>query len=289
MAPSPDQPSTAQPLTPVRLRYRRQELLLATGSYLLGRDPTCHVVIDRPLVSRRHARLGVEGHRVTVEDLGSMNGVFVNGARVNGSRALFDGDWITIGSEELELAIGDGTRNRIPVETQADPEAVRPSSDQDFVRMTASPPRDEHPTERSRTLEILTSIADRAFEAGRVQDAEDMLKLTLVDLLQDATSGQTLEQDAREFAVRHGLKLAQAGRSTRWFDYVIDLLRAERTPCSEELARDLKKTMDRLGNVDLERLKAYAGSLRTLTTDLESLRSGQRVEELVRSAQAARR
>jgi pSer/pThr/pTyr-binding forkhead associated (FHA) protein len=277
------------PLTPVRLRYRRQELLLAIGSYLLGRDPACHVVIDRPLVSRRHARISVEGRRVTIEDLGSMNGVFVNGARVTHSRDLFDGDWITIGSEELELAIGDGARTRIPVETQADPETVLPSSDQEVVRLTSSPPQDDRPTERSRTLEILSSIAERAFDAGRVQDAEDMLKLTLLDLLQDAASGQALEHDAREFALRYGMRLAHAGRSARWFDYVIDLLRAERIACSEELARNLRSTMDRIGNVDVQRLKAYAGSLRTLTTDLESLRSGQRVEELVRAAQSTRR
>jgi pSer/pThr/pTyr-binding forkhead associated (FHA) protein len=289
MAPPRDQPITAMPLTPVRLRYRKQELLLAIGSYLLGRDPACHVVIDRPLVSRRHARISVEGHRVTIEDLGSMNGVFVNGARVSHARDLFDGDWITIGSEELELAIGEGARNRVPVETQADPETVMPSSAQDVVRITSSPPRDERPTERSRTLEILASIAERAFDAGRMQDAEDMLKLTLLDLLQDATSGQGLEQDARDFALRYGLKLAQAGSSSRWFDFVVDLLRVERIPCTEELARELSLALDRLGAVDVQRLEAYAGSLRTLTTDLESLRSGQRVEELLRAARTRRR
>lgn len=273
-----------RPLTPVRLRYRRQELLLTVGSYLLGRDPSCHVVLDRALISRRHARIAVEKHRVTIEDLGSMNGVFVNGARIEGTRDLFDGDWVTIGNEELELAIGESGRTRIPVETQADPEKLRPSSQQELENLRKTPPQDERPTERSRTLEILSAIADRAFESNRLTDAEEMLKLTLLDLLQDATSGLPLEADAHDFAVRYGLKLASGSGDPRWFDYVIDLLRAERTPCTAALARELSVAMKRVPEVDVDRLRAYASSLRTLTSNLESLRSGQRVEELVREA-----
>jgi pSer/pThr/pTyr-binding forkhead associated (FHA) protein len=285
----PESTSNTPPITPVRLRYRRQELLLTTGSYLLGRDPACHVVIDRPLISRRHARITVDAERVSIEDLGSMNGVFVNGARVSGTRPIYDGDWITIGSEELELAIGDSGRNKAQVETRADPEALRPSSEQELVRITSAPPEDERPTERSRTLEILAAIGDRAFDAGRAQDAEDMLKLTLMDLLHEASSGHHLDPFARDFAVRYGLRLAQSMRSSRWFEYAIDLLRAERAPCSEALAKELRTTLQRIGNVELDRLRAYAASLRSLTTDLESLRSGQRVEELVREAAAMRR
>lgn len=286
MPPSRDEPGAqASSLTPVRLRYRTQELLLASGSYLLGRDPACHVVIDRPLVSRRHARITVEGHRVTIEDLGSLNGVFVNGARVTGIRDLFDGDWVTIGSEELELAVGEAGRSRNPVETQADPAALRGSSQQELDRLTLEPPQDDRPTERSRTLEILSTIADRALDSGRAHDAADMLEMTLLDLLQEARSGQTLAADAREFAVRYGLRLAHTTGSSSWFDFVVELLRVERTPCTEELATELRSTITRIGNVDVERLKAYAGSLRTLTTNLESLRSHQRAEELVREAQ----
>ncbi len=286
MCPFRDNDSLPPSLTPVRLRYRRQELLLANGSYLLGRDPSCHVVIDRPLVSRRHARISVEDERVWLEDLGSMNGVFVNGVRVQGPRDVFDGDWITIGNEELELSVGESSRSRIPIETQNDPESLQPISEREVDRVRSSPPLDDRPTERSRTLEILSTIADRAFESNRLTDAEDMLKLTLLDLLQDASSVQPLEPDAHEFAVRYGLKLATTSREPRWFDYVVDLLKAERTPCSSALARDLTSAMRRLPAVDVERLKAYAGSLRTFTTDLESLRSSQRVDELIREAQA---
>jgi pSer/pThr/pTyr-binding forkhead associated (FHA) protein len=283
----PEAASEARPLTPVRLRYRRQELLITDGSYLLGRDPSCHIVIDRPLISRRHARVSVQGERVSVEDLGSMNGVFVNGSRVSGTRTVYDGDWLTLGSEEIELLIGSA-RGRTPIETQADRESIRPGTDQEVVRISSSPPEDERPTERSRTLEILSAIADRAFAAGRARDAEDMLKLTLLDLLHEATSGHALDPDARLFAVRYGLRLAQATESARWFEYAIDLLRAERVPCSQEVASELRAVLQRISDFDLERLRAYAGSLRTLTSDIESLKSSQRVEELVREAAARR-
>jgi len=102
MSPPPEDPSETTPLTPVRLRYRRQELMLAIGSYLLGRDPSCHVVIDRPLVSRRHARITVEGHRVTIEDLGSLNGVFV---KMTGEEELTSGQILRIGQELLRFEL----------------------------------------------------------------------------------------------------------------------------------------------------------------------------------------
>src|SRR5258706_970606 len=106
-----------KPLTRVRLRRRGQELLLTDGTYLFGRDASCHILLDDAKVSRRHARLNVHGDHVTLDDLGSMNGLYVNGVRVTASQALFDGDWVTAGGEELELLIGEARRARIAAST----------------------------------------------------------------------------------------------------------------------------------------------------------------------------
>lgn len=50
---------------------------------LIGRDKSCDVVLDAPTVSSRHARLRVDGGSYMLEDMGSTNGTFVNGCRVD--------------------------------------------------------------------------------------------------------------------------------------------------------------------------------------------------------------
>ncbi len=62
-----------------------------------GRDPTNDVVIDLPLVSRRHALLERQGSQIVLRDLQSTNGTYVHGQRLTGPRPLSMGDQILIG------------------------------------------------------------------------------------------------------------------------------------------------------------------------------------------------
>jgi hypothetical protein len=84
-----------------RLRFLLQEIDLSPGETLIGRSATCQITIDDPLVSREHARIRVERDRLTIEDLGSRNGVQVGGRPLKGVAELADGDRIRIGSQEL--------------------------------------------------------------------------------------------------------------------------------------------------------------------------------------------
>jgi pSer/pThr/pTyr-binding forkhead associated (FHA) protein/sugar lactone lactonase YvrE len=80
-----------------------------TASVALGRDRTCDVVIDDEEMSRRHARVVVDDGKVTVVDLGSLNGTFVNGERITGPRRLEPGDLVTLGTTVMEfLPAGSG-------------------------------------------------------------------------------------------------------------------------------------------------------------------------------------
>lgn len=65
---------------------------------LIGRDKTCGEIIDHPLVSKQHARFGVLGDRMYVEDLDSGNGTFVNGERIHKQTEVSPGDVIQIAS-----------------------------------------------------------------------------------------------------------------------------------------------------------------------------------------------
>ncbi|HJL18582.1 MAG TPA: FHA domain-containing protein [Sandaracinaceae bacterium LLY-WYZ-13_1] len=70
----------------------------------IGREPACAVLLDEPSVSRRHARLTrLENGAVYLEDLGSRNGTFVNGARIDRPRTLSVGDRIRFGSRATLL------------------------------------------------------------------------------------------------------------------------------------------------------------------------------------------
>ncbi len=84
-----------------RLRFHLQEFDLLQGVTLIGRSSECEVTIEDPLVSRQHARIVIEGGKVNVEDLGSRNGVKINGAAVRKPTQLKDRDRLRIGTQEL--------------------------------------------------------------------------------------------------------------------------------------------------------------------------------------------
>jgi len=66
----------------------------------LGRDPKCDIFLDDVTVSRKHAEVTV-GDEVTLADLGSLNGTYVNRRRIDTAEALLDGDEIQIGKFRL--------------------------------------------------------------------------------------------------------------------------------------------------------------------------------------------
>lgn len=77
----------------------------AAGRVVVGRDDDCDLVLGDGQASRRHAAfiVGADGF-LTVEDLGSTNGTFVNGQRITGPVRLLGGETIRIGESELTVA-----------------------------------------------------------------------------------------------------------------------------------------------------------------------------------------
>jgi hypothetical protein len=73
-----------------------------TGSTVIGRGAEADVQLTDTGVSRRHAEVRVLGDTVEVHDLGSTNGTWVNGRRVQ-TASLRDGDRITVGTTDLVL------------------------------------------------------------------------------------------------------------------------------------------------------------------------------------------
>ena len=71
---------------------------------LIGRSPECDVFLDDVTVSRRHAELLREGEQVTIRDLGSLNGTFVNRHRIE-EAVLEDDDELQIGKYRLTFLL----------------------------------------------------------------------------------------------------------------------------------------------------------------------------------------
>ncbi len=154
------------------------------GETLIGRSAVCHITLEDPLVSRRHARLFVAGDSATVEDLGSRNGLQVSGVQIRGVHPLSDGDRIRVGTQEFVFFRSEDaqkrTRSQItgfmchcaacglpyPAELPECPNcgATERSSDETLSG-----------TDQSRelwTLELLVETAKRAGDLQRWDDVE---------------------------------------------------------------------------------------------------------------------
>jgi hypothetical protein len=85
-------------------RHGAPPLTIDNDRVLVGRDPSCDIVIDDKSVSRRHAALERRGATFVVADQGSANGSFVNGAQVS-EAALYDGQELRLGMVPFRVEI----------------------------------------------------------------------------------------------------------------------------------------------------------------------------------------
>jgi FHA domain-containing protein len=84
-----------------KLRIDGRTALLGTSGATLGRSRDCEVVLDDANVSRKHAEVRPSGGSWIVRDLGSTNGVKVNGRRIQGPQSLKRGDAIELGTSRV--------------------------------------------------------------------------------------------------------------------------------------------------------------------------------------------
>src|SRR5438067_9126867 len=74
-----------------------REFLLPPGCSIIGRQHDVAVVLESLAASRQHAEISLEGNDCYIQDLGSSNGTYVNGQRINGRTLLTDQDTLQIG------------------------------------------------------------------------------------------------------------------------------------------------------------------------------------------------
>jgi pSer/pThr/pTyr-binding forkhead associated (FHA) protein len=131
-AEAPDAPDAGRELVVTAGGAAGRRLTLTDDDLLLGRGVSgAGLFGDDSQLSRRHARIARDADgRLTIEDLGSANGTFLNGERVNEPQVLAIGDSIRIGTTTLELT-------RVPATPLA---AAPPLADPPPTPVSAAPP-----------------------------------------------------------------------------------------------------------------------------------------------------
>lgn len=127
-----------------------------------GRDASCDVVLHSNEISRRHAEIVAEGGRLSVRDLGSANGTFVNGKRVSTETALKAGDEVRF--DQLRFRVVGGA------EGDTAKTAMRPAvsqatvTSQQSVAGRSGSGTQVMPALRVRLVGVSGAVAGRSFE-----------------------------------------------------------------------------------------------------------------------------
>jgi FHA domain-containing protein len=298
-----------------RLRYLQHNLELPPGQFVIGRSTDCQLSVDDPLVSRRHARLLVTDEAVYVEDLGSRNGVLVDGMRIDGRQRLADGSRVTVGAQEMTIVDGQrsptdsapggfggahGSTTRYPTLSlsrpppppqnppQASPQAsLQTPSNGTSAAGLANDAQVEDPSRRVDALRLLGGVAHKALALGRVDEAERILSTRLYRILEvTRKTPNEMPAEVVDQAARFAARLAGATAKGAWVDYVVDLYAAQVRPFPAPLVDELYTVLRKVGLINL-------GALRDYVEDLQN-RSGafgpaerfllQRIEGLERLA-----
>jgi DNA-binding winged helix-turn-helix (wHTH) protein len=110
-----DAPQTSVEAGSAWVIWGNRSIALAEGDTILGRALDATIRFDVPGVSRRHARVSVEGANVTVEDLSSQNGTYVRGEKISGRAALEDGDELRLGPVAMLIRLVSPDSSTLPI------------------------------------------------------------------------------------------------------------------------------------------------------------------------------
>jgi pSer/pThr/pTyr-binding forkhead associated (FHA) protein len=247
------------------LEHGARRIDLRQGALLIGRSSSCQIALDDALVSRRHAQLNVTFDGVTIEDFGSVNGVYVKGKRIAGTAPLLDGDQLQIGTQVFVFHATPESgqprpRPRLNAETLRGIEAPAPS-----VQALNLMHQEGEATFSAHTLDLLGGVVDKVLALGRGDEAEKVLSMTLANLLSDVrTRGGTALPHVYEKAANYAVKLAEVTGKGRWIDYAIELYAALRRPLPTATVDQFYSALRRVDVVGLTALRAYVADLRSV-------------------------
>lgn len=244
---------TNGPLARYRLRFQLQEIDLVQGETLLGRSPDCHVTIEDPLVSRKHARILIGAGGAVVEDLGSRNGIRVNGDVIKKPTPLKDRDRLRIGMQEFvfhSISTSDARASskstgflryctqchypypeEIPVCPNCGHEEARETEESTLSGVLA----DNRP---NWAAQLLIELLERALAIGRWEEAEHVLRRASAAVDERLASGGELDPVQFDQLATSASKVAQALQAEHWVRWLVDTsAKLQRVPSADVVAR----------------------------------------------------
>lgn len=282
-----------------------EEVDLFEGLTVIGRGAEAHLILDHPLVSRRHAALQVTGARVQLRDLGSRNGVLVNGRPLTEPAELGPGDRFRVGDVDFELvgvprerALKQRSELRraqtLALETvYVDLEAQRvgqagagQATHPAGAPIPSSRPDEDEATRQAHVLEIVGPVATKALALGRGEEAARLLAGPLQHLADGAQRGQRLSREVALLAAELATQLAEATLDPRWVAVPLHIFIADRRPLPLPAIDRLFGVMRRLPGVHRSLLDEYVRMLQARKDTLSPAErfALQRLEGLARVA-----
>lgn len=249
------------------LEQGKNAIKLRSGVMLLGRSSTCDVVLDDALVSRRHAKLTVTPDGVTLEDNGSVNGVYLNSRRLRGSERIREGDHVQIGTQEFVLRSALGTDSSDSRERfSADTLHSLPATPSFRGRPSLQVAVEGEATFSAHTLDLLGGVADKVLALGRGEEAEKMLTLTLGNLLAEvhAKRAAAAPHEVFDKAASYAVRLAEATGKGKWVDFAIELFAILERPLPAVVVDHLYEVLRKASAINLTALRAYLDVLRAM-------------------------
>ena len=125
-------------------------------TFLVGRKDDCDLVVKEGHPSRNHARFSIDGEGVTLTDLESANGTFVNGNRIKGGQRLKNGDELAFDTARYKFVIegepaDDGGATVIRSVADLERTIIRPAADlQKELEAAAKAVASEKPRETAK-------------------------------------------------------------------------------------------------------------------------------------------
>ncbi len=221
-----------------RLRFLLQELDLHGPEIVIGRSPDCQITIEDPLVSRQHARILIDTTGARVIDLGSRNGVRINGSLIRGEAQLRHNDRLRLGTQDLVFLAIDETGSRqsrvtgfmthcqrcgrpFPGESAACPHCGEASFDVDsntYDTITGMPGLTG---QAAWTFQLLGEVIERALATGRKSEAERMMQRAASDMEERLRVGAKLDAKHLAKVALYALRLARLKGQPEWAEWAL--------------------------------------------------------------------
>jgi hypothetical protein len=163
------------------LKYRGTRFPVRRGETVIGRSPYCSIVLSNPQSSRQHCALHLVGEALSIVDLNSANGTWVNHDRISGAHALVAGDIIRVGTDVLEV---------LPSQPDQGDRSRPTTHDRKAPALTADPPTHVRPAIYDDAPHTQTSSSQlELVEALIASGAETQQPMALAPMLQRAIEG----------------------------------------------------------------------------------------------------